>query len=327
MNRTRPLLCQVILGMMLIPLATFTASSLAQPGEAKAAPEAGAAKPIPTWSQWPFDAAEAARRRKSTAEALKIEPAIDLDCGNGVKLKLVLIPAGQFMMGSPQAEKDRKDDEGPQRRVTLSRPFYMAVCEITQAQFEAIEKRQPWKGKVWTREAPEHPASNITWNDATALCAALAKKTGREIRLPTEAEWEYACRAGSSTRFGYGDDPGERQIGDYGWTSGNVTGKDQFYSRPVGRKKPNAFGLHDMHGNVYEWCQDRYQRSYEKLPATDPVGPAEGTQRVLRGGCWNYKTKLMRSAARFSDSPTNAIVTYGFRVVLPVGAPQDEPAR
>lgn len=121
---------------------------------------------------------------------------IDLDCGKTVTLRLVLIPDGQFEMGSAQNEKDRKDDEGPKRRVTISKPFYMAVCETSQAQYQAVLNQSPWKGEVWTRTGAVYPASNITWEMASAFCQALAKQTGRPVRLPTEAEWEYACRAG-----------------------------------------------------------------------------------------------------------------------------------
>ncbi len=315
---------------MAVALLAIVACGSTVAAEAPVAPDEPQPKvQRPTWTKWPFDAAEARLRQVRTARAMEIERTIALDCGEQVRMPLVLIPSGQFVMGSPKDEQGRGDGEDPQRRVTISSPFYIGVCEVTQAQFTAILDAEPWKGRVWTREAPNHPASNITWNDAARFCAALTEKAGRTVRLPTEAEWEYACRAGSAARFCYGDDPDESKLNDYSWNGANVKGKGQYYSRPVGRKRPNAFGLHDMHGNVFEWCGDWYQDSYEDLSGTDPTGPEKGKSRVLRGGCWNYKSKLMRSAARFRDDPGNAIVTYGFRVVVPieVQASTDEAAQ
>ncbi|MCY2926365.1 MAG: formylglycine-generating enzyme family protein, partial [Planctomycetota bacterium] len=200
---------------------------------------------------------------------------LTLDLGNKVTMKLVLIPAGKFMMGSPETEKDRQPDEGPQHEVTISKPFYMGVYEVTQAQYEAVMGTNPsaFKGS-------ENPVEQVSWDDAVEFCKALSAKTGKAVRLPTEPQWEYACRAGTKTRFGFGDD--DTDLRDYAWFSGHSLSK----THPVGEQEPNAWGLYDMHGNVWEWCSDYYADSYANAKTTDPQGPGSGTDRVLRGGGW-----------------------------------------
>ena len=171
--------------------------------------------------------------------------------GDGPKMEFVRIPAGSFQMGWPGSEENRK--------VRIKKPFYMCKYEVTQAQWKAVmgttlhQQRAkavvPWNLKG---EGPEHPMYYVSWEDAVKFC----KKLGRKFRLPTEAEWEYACRAGRRTRFHYGDDPNESELSQYAWWWDNSNSQ----THPVGQKKPNAWGLYDMHGNVREWCSDREER-------------------------------------------------------------------
>ncbi|NLW85679.1 MAG: SUMF1/EgtB/PvdO family nonheme iron enzyme [Planctomycetes bacterium] len=264
------------------------------------------------------DQALAIKPGDATATALKSrlagylgpEKELTLDLGGGVSMKLVLIPAGRFMMGSPSNEKDRDGDEGPQRQVTISKPFYMGVYEVTQAQYEAVMGNNPSHFK-----GANNPVEQVSWNDATEFCRRLSQRTGKTVRLPTEAEWEYACRAGTTTRFYYGDDPDYRQLGEYAWYNTNSNSRTQ----PVGQKRPNAFGLYDMHGNVYEWCSDWFADSYANANNTNPTGPASGSRRVLRGGSWICYPRLCRSALRYWFSPVHRGSYYGFRVVVVSG--------
>ena len=254
------------------------------------------------------------------SESAKIKAyTLTLDLGGGVSMKLVKIPAGTFMMGSPAGEKDRFSDEGPQHKVTLTKPFYMGVYEVTQEQYEAITGKNPWKGEIYAKENPAHAASYISWDDAVAFCKALSRKTGKDVRLPTEAEWEYACRAGTATRFSHGDDGDYSQLGDYAWYNANAWDKGEQYAHAVGRKKPNAFGLYDMHGNVWEWCSDYWGEKYANADARDPQGPASGSARVLRGGSWGSAPLCCRSASRNWDNPDLRFYNVGFRVAVSSG--------
>jgi formylglycine-generating enzyme required for sulfatase activity len=234
---------------------------------------------------------------------------LTLDLGNAVKMKLVLIRPGKFMMGSPDSEEGRRADEGPQHEVIITKPFYMGVTEVTQAQYEAVmgPNRSNFKG-------PTNPAEDVYWAEAVEFCRRLSEKTRRTVRLPTEAEWEYACHAGSKMRFSFGDS--ESTLGDYAWYRSNSGGKPN----PVGQKKPNAWGLYDMHGNVWEWCQD-FHGGYAAGAVTDPAGPGSGTYRVLRGGSWLSVPTICRSAGRQGSPPGGRVISYGFRVVVSVSAP------
>ena len=231
---------------------------------------------------------------------------LTLDLGKGVTMKLVLIPAGSFMMGSPESEKGRRGDEGPQHKVTISKPFYMGITEVTKEQCVAVLGEHTSNSK-----RAKIPVERVSWNNAVGFCKKLSAKTRRTVRLPTEGEWEYACRAGTKTVFCFGDD--EKELGDYAWHSANSGGK----AHPVGQKKPNAWGLYDMHGNVREWCQDWYdERYYAKPRAIDPQGPTLGTRRVLRGGGWLAGIHSCRSGSRFPQPPGAAFADWGLRVVV-----------
>ena len=232
---------------------------------------------------------------KTTPAAVQAAKELTLDLGGAVTLKLVLIRPGRFMMG-----------ETERHEVTLTKPFYMGATEVTQAQYEAVMGVNPSFNKGAT-----NPVEMVVWDDAAEFCKKLSAKTRQAVRLPTEAEWEYACRAGTDTAFSFGDD--ESASGDYAWHKGNSGGT----THPVGQKKPNPWGLSDMHGNVWQWCADWYG-DYPGGAATDPQGPASGTARVLRGGSWNYAAHDCRCVTRGGNSPEGRFIDFGFRVVVTV---------
>ena len=232
-----------------------------------------------------------------------------LDLGNNVTMKLVLIPAGKFIMGSPAAEKDRWDNEGPQREVTISKPFYMGVYTVTQEQYRQVLGVNPSQFG-----GAQYPVETVSWDDAMEFCKKLSQKTGKTVRLPTEAQWEYACRAGSKTRFSYGDDDDYGKLDDYAWYRVDISVQVAGTTHPVGLKKPNNWSLYDMHGNVHQWCSDWYADSYANAVKTDPTGPASGSSRVLRGGSWYFHPNVCRSATRFGRNPGSRNYLIGFRV-------------
>jgi formylglycine-generating enzyme required for sulfatase activity len=228
---------------------------------------------------------------------------------------MVRVPAGTFTMGSPTTEPDRDPDEGPQTQVMISHDFWISQYVVTQEEYLSVMGSNP---SYFTGDT-KRPVEQVSWHEATNYCSELTMRqraagqlpNGYVYRLPTEAEWEYACRAGNTTRFGYGEDPVYTQLGNYAWydaNSGSVT-------HPVGQKQPNAWGLYDMHGNVYEWCGDWYG-TYPGVIVTDPKGAATGSYRVMRGGCWYYGAKYCRSANRGSSSPDIRHSSVGFRLVL-----------
>jgi formylglycine-generating enzyme required for sulfatase activity len=233
---------------------------------------------------------------------------------------MVWIPPGTFTMGSPDSEQDRFDDEGPQTVVTLTHGFFMGQHEVTQAEYQAVIGSNP----SYFSGDPNRPVEQVSWDDATNYCGKLTAAeraagrlpTGYVYRLPTEAEWEYACRAGTTTRFFYGDDPGYTQLGNYDWygsNSGSTT-------HAVGLKQPNPWGLYDMAGNVQEWCLDLWG-TYPGWSVTDPRGPASGSYRVVRGGCWLDDGWDCRSALRLNFTPGDRRIFIGFRAVLAPGQP------
>ena len=237
--------------------------------------------------------AEEARRAelKRQADAAFVKAGGVLDLGSGVSMRFVEIKPGRFMMGSPASEQDRDGDE-TQHAVTISKPYWLGQTEVTQAQWQAVMGSNPsrFKGDL-TR-----PVEQVSWNDAVEFCRRLSQKTGMTFRLPTEAEWEYACRAGTTTAYSFGNDASS--LGEYGWFDGNAG----FSTKPVATRKPNAWGLYDMHGNVWEWCSDWYG-NYPSGAVSDPQGPVSGTGRVLRGGSWLNRSNLCRASFRFGLEP------------------------
>ena len=222
-------------------------------------------------------------------------------------LEMVLIPAGTFLMGLPPDEKERSSGEGPQHKVTISKDFFLGKFEVTQAQWEAVMGDNPSSlaGK------PNHPVENVSWNDCQSFVGKLNALGVGTFRLPTEAEWEYACRAGTETRFYWGDDLDESLIKDYAWYGANNRPGG---TKEVGLKLPNNWGLFDMSGNVWEWCQDRYGR-YTSGSQTDPQGPESGSDRVFRGGGWAYAARACQSALRCFLSPDARSSDFGLRLL------------
>ncbi len=248
---------------------------------------------------------------------------------NSIRMKLALIPAGKFLMGSPKDEQERWPNE-EQHELSITKPFYLGIYPVTQAEYEKVIGNNP---SYFSSEGPGHsivedmdtgqfPVERVSWDDAVVFCQKLSeypeeKKAGREYRLPTEAEWEYACRAETKTVFHHGDSLSFRQAnfdGAYPY-GGGCKGPYLGRTVTVGSYASNAFGLYDMHGNVWEWCRDWYDENYyETGPSEDPLGPTEATDRVVRGGCWLALGKFCRSASRNGFEPRNRILTVGFRV-------------
>jgi formylglycine-generating enzyme required for sulfatase activity len=231
---------------------------------------------------------------------------------NGIDIEWVDIPAGTFMMGSPENEEERSYIEGPQHQVTLS-GFKMSKYEVTFDQYDAFceaTSRSKPSDDGWGRG--NRPVINVSWNDATDFAQWMG------CRLPTEAEWEYACRAGTSTSFNTGDCLSTAQANYNGSLpySNCITGSYLERTQPVGSYAPNAWGLYDMHGNVWEWCSDWYG-SYSSFHQTNPTGPASGSNRVLRGGSWCHTGGFCRSADRYHNGPSHRRDDIGFRLVVP----------
>jgi len=303
------------------------------------------------WDNWQFGPGEARGRQLEAARELElpVELAVELPVGSSpggaskrgtaagagsgaVTMEFVLIPAGMYDRGSPDTEANRGDDEGPLHRVRISRPFYMGRYEVTQEQWERVMGVNPsgFKGEG------RLPVDMVSWNECQVflkkLNALVPDPTGAGggrvragpggscgFRLPTEAEWEWACRAGAKTRFSFGGGD-EARLGEYAWYRANSGGK----THPVGTKEPNAWGLYDCHGNVREWCADWYGPYEATLwPGKfrwigDPRGAASGSFRVLRGGSWRYTPGGCRSACCGSTTPTHRGDYYGLRVLVVV---------
>ena len=232
--------------------------------------------------------------------------------------RFVWLPAGQFTMGSPATEVDRVSNEGPQTRVTLSRGFYLGRYEVTQGEYLSVIGSNP---SYFTGDT-NRPVEQVNWTEANNYCGQLTARersagrlpAGWAYRLPTEAEWEYASRAGSTNRFSYGDDPGYTQLGNHAWYNANSGSA----SHTVGGKLPNPWGLYDMSGNVWEWCSDWYG-TYPGGNVTDPSGSVSGSGRVFRGGGWYGGADYCRSASRDYCDPAYRLGGLGFRVVLAPG--------
>jgi len=233
---------------------------------------------------------------------------------NSIGMKLVEIPAGNFTMGSPAGEKDRQVNE-QQVPVTIVKPFLIGQTEVTQGQWKAVMGTEPWKGQEYIKVGPNYPATYVSWDDATAFCEALSTKEGKQYSLPTEAQWEYACRSGTQAAFSFGGD--EAQLSTYAWwggISGGGNAQNEPYAHEVALKKPNPVGLYDMHGNCWEWCNDYYAATLSG--GNDPKGPVAGADRVIRGGSWDFRAFYCRSAYRNYRVPTyRNYFRSGFRVV------------
>ena len=243
----------------------------------------------------------------SSAAVNEIPPALPatttLDLGEGVTMEFVLIPSGTFMLGSPQEAGD--GDESPLHQVTITRPFYLGKHEVTQTQWLRLMGTKPSNF-----QGPQRPVDSVSWHDCQRFLKKLQTATGRAVTLPTEAQWEYACRAGTTTPWSFGEEPARASA--HAWCEANSGGT----THPVGGKQPNAWGLHDLHGNLGEWCADWYANPYPKGDATDPSGPPAGDSRVVRGGAWGDHPLNVRSAYRNANGPDGANNGIGFRCVL-----------
>lgn len=244
---------------------------------------------------------------------------------NSIGMRLARIPAGRFLMGSPETEAERQPDEGPSHLVSITRPFYMGIFPVTQQEYETVMGHNPSHFQQSAGGDLRHPVESVSWYDAVEFCRRLSSRfeerdAGRVYYLPTEAEWEYACRAGTLTPFAFGRTLSSSQANFNGQNPYGDAPVGPFYERttPVGAFPSNAFGLFDMHGNVWEWCADFYDASYYgHSPDVDPLGPRGGSQRVLRGGNWNSAAgKNCRAARRGKDDPSAATPYDGFRVVM-----------
>jgi len=220
------------------------------------------------------------------------------------------------VMGSPDSETDRDPDEGPQTTVKLTKGYWIGSAEVTQKEYEDVMGSNP----SFFTNTTDRPVEFLSWEEATNYCGeltSLEQAAGRipsdhAYRLPTEAEWEHACRAATASRFSHGDDPGYSGLTAYAWHSDNSTNM----THPVGEKLPSPWGLYDTHGNVWEWCQDWYATNYPGGSVTDPLGPATGTYRIVRGGSYYYGGLTCRSANRGGVPPTGTRYDVGLRMVL-----------
>jgi serine/threonine protein kinase/formylglycine-generating enzyme required for sulfatase activity len=279
----------------------------------------------------PFDAAKAKEHQAAWAKYLGVQ----VEMENSIGMRFVLIPPGEFDMGTTEAEQawalerakhedwalGRIPPEGPRHRVRITKPFWIGMREVTQGEYEQVIGRNPSdfsvlgreKDKVAGQDTSHHPVEMVSWDDARDFCLRLSglaeeREERRLYWLPTEAQWEYACRAGTPSRWSWGDE--EQYLPNYAWVSCGQP-------HPVGSKIPNAWGLHDMHGNQWEWCNDWYDAMYYKTsPADDPPGAPEGSTRVLRGGSWQYPAVGCRSAYRYSAGPGSNGSNLGLRLSM-----------
>jgi formylglycine-generating enzyme required for sulfatase activity len=343
-------------------LGELTEPPVATPQERPASTAAPAANaPFPAVA--PFDAAKAKQHQEAWAKHLNVP----VEETNSIGMKLAFIPPGEFEMGSmdediartleedkpknPTEERDNLNQEIPRHRVKITKPFYLGMYQVTQAEYEKVmgvnpsgftEKqvdtstfkpplsetevkyRADDRKKVLGKDTSRRPVETVNWDEAMEFCRRLsampAERAARHAyRLPTEAEWEYACRAGTTTRWYCGDD--EKGLFDVAWFNWNADGM----THPVGEKKPNAWGLYDMHGNVYQWCSDRSGADYYKQsPLSDPSGPTAGYLRVFRGGAWSRPRSAGRSAFRYSFYPDTRAHSIGFRVAVEVVANEQQ---
>jgi len=258
----------------------------------------------------PSEQGSAARELGAGGKTQDAPKELAVHLGGGVKMDFVLIPAGEFMMGDESGDTNAK----PVHKVKITKPFYLGKYEVTVGQFRQFADETKHANTQWRDAFPgqtdEHPVANVSWDDANEFLKWLSGKEGKVCRLPTEAEWEYACRAGTQTKYSFGDD--EKDLGDYAWYEKNADGG----THPVGRKKANRWGLYDMHGNALEWCQDWLDiEYYGKSPVDDPNCASNTVDnRVLRGGSWNRGAVFVGSAFREYMHPVNRVRDVGFRV-------------
>lgn len=231
---------------------------------------------------------------------------ISINLPGGAQMEFVRIESGTFVMGSPVLEEGRLSDEGPQHFVTISQGYYLGKFEVTQGQWESVMGNNPSQYVGVNR-----PVDHVSWYDAQSFIHMLNETVGDSLyRLPTEAEWEYAARAGTTTRWSFGDD--ENQLEDYAWFEDNYLSTSG--TKEAGTKLPNPWGLYDMHGNIFEWCQDWFGL-YNLEASIDPTGPASGRERVIRGGFYGNYAEFVRSTSRSAIDPAFRASNFGFRLL------------
>ena len=277
----------------------------------------------------PFDAAQAKQFQQAWANYLHVPVVRDVNLGGGTTMSLTLIPPGTFLMGSPEGETGRRQDEGPQHRVEITQPYYVGIYPVTKGQFAAFIREANYQteaetagdAQTWLKpsrfgwpatyvQTDDDPVVEVSWNDGKEFCEWLSKKEGKTYQLLTEAQWEYACRAGTQTAYSFGDD--SEDLGSYAWYGGN----SEFHTHPAGGKTPNPWGLYDMQGSVWEWCQDYYYDAYSGADEKDPIKTLQGSidRRVLRGGSWTRDADGCRAACRGRYAPGSRHVSDGLRV-------------
>jgi len=230
---------------------------------------------------------------------------------NSMDMTFSYIPPGEFMMGSEKGARNEK----PVHKVSISKGFYLQTTEVTQKQWQAVMGTTPWSGRENVKEGPNYPVVYVSWEDAQEFLKKLNAMGDGRYRLPTEAEWEYACRAGSQSKYFFGDDAA--RLGPYAWYSKNTRAAVENYAHQVALTRPNAFGLYDMHGNVWEWCSDYGEEDYyQHSPEIDPTGPVEGYSRSLRGGSWQVDAAYCRSAIRIKFFSDSRYPYFGFRIAV-----------
>ncbi|MFM6121568.1 MAG: formylglycine-generating enzyme family protein, partial [Sphaerospermopsis kisseleviana] len=241
--------------------------------------------------------------------------------GNGVFLEMIAIPGGTFIMGSPKNEPERRDSESPQHRVNIQ-PFYMGKFTVTQAQWERVAAlpkiKQDLNPQPSRFQGKNKPVERVSWLDAQEFCARISKATGKKYSLPSEAQWEYACRAGTTTPFYFGNTITTDLVNYDGNCSYGAAPKGKYRQQTtdVGSFPPNAFGLYDMHGNVWEWCEDDWHENYINAPIDGSAWISLSNNKLLRGGSWDYDPGYCRSARRsYNDAGFVNIYGFGFRVV------------
>jgi formylglycine-generating enzyme required for sulfatase activity len=231
-------------------------------------------------------------------------------------MEFAWVPAGTFLMGRNAGEPDSSTNEDPQHEVTLTSGIWLKRTEVTQGEWTVAVGTSPWQSQTYVLEDPNAPAVFVSWDDTQSYISALGTSHPTiSFRLPTEAEWEYSYRGGSTMPFYFGDDVSYTLLPGYAWFDANAYNVAQEYAHAVGQRSPNAWSLYDMAGNVYEWCSDRYG-AYVAGPATDPTGATTGSNRVLRGGSWIDPAYSCRAAHRLYNSQSTASASIGFRIVI-----------
>jgi len=247
----------------------------------------------------------------SSATTQSAGPA-EVEISNSIGMKFRLLPTGEFLMGTSPSKADRYEEEHLHRE-EISQEFYLGKFEVTQAQWKSVMGTQPWEGEENVREGDDFPATFISYRDADEFCKKLSAREGKKYRLPSEAEWEYACRAGSQNAYSFGNDISILE--QYGWYDKNTEEVGNEFAHQVGQRLANEFGLYDMHGNVWEWCRDLYDDDFRGDDAVQLVGPNDDEHRVIRGGSWSGFEFSCRSATRAPAAIDARGNDLGFRVM------------